>query len=430
MQPSQARNRSAFTLIELLVVVAIIGLLVSILLPSLSRARETAKSAACASYLRTFGTAFEIYASSNNGARSSSAFDYFRDGDVRKLGWVADVINLRVGAPGKMLCPTNRFQINEKVADYAGAAATGSVNPLRYPNGCAVPIVPIGNQSAEMWSKGYNTNYATTWHFSRGDPTAADGYGSNGSAADPSKCPLDGDGPLSEKHLGGGLATPDRIAVMGDSRAGDSSDSLVTQAYADAINAFADEHVIDVGEYTVESFTDGMSVDYSALTGVAGQMGHEFNDIVPLHNAGKSETGGFANVLFADGHVAAIRDTGGYGGEPDGSERIQGNPRQDVVRPAAGQAPPRRRKHRVSTWFGTDSPKSCPRRRAMETSESVRITCPKCSAVYRVDARNLLRLEQKRIACQRCRAVFEIPVLTRLKVPVDENQILAWLQGR
>jgi prepilin-type N-terminal cleavage/methylation domain-containing protein/prepilin-type processing-associated H-X9-DG protein len=318
MNQTQARNRIGFTLIELLVVVAIIALLVSILLPSLSRARDTAKSAACASYLRTFGTAFEIYASSNNGVRCSGAFDYFRDGDVRKIGWVADVINLRVGAPGKMLCPINRFQINEKVADYAGAAATGSVNPLRHPGGCVVPIVPIGNQSAEMWGKGYNTNYATTWHFSRGDPTADDGYGSNGSASDPSKCPLDGDGPLSEKHLGDGLATPDRIAVMGDSRAGDSGDSLVTQAYAEAINAFADKHVIDVGDFTVESFTDGMSVDYSSITGVAGQKGHEFNDIAPIHNAGKYECGGYANVLFADGHASAIWDTGGYDNEPDG----------------------------------------------------------------------------------------------------------------
>lgn len=66
----------------------------------------------------------------------------------------------------------------------------------------------------------------------------------------------------------------------------------------------------------------------------------------------------------------------------------------------------------------------------MGASESVRITCPKCKAVYSLDARNLLRLELKRIACQRCRAVFQIPVLSRLKVPVDENQILAWLQGR
>lgn len=316
MMELKNRRRSGFTLIELLVVVGIIALLVAILLPSLARARESAKASTCASYLRTFGTAFEVYASQDSSqTRSSGAFDHLRDGDVRSYGWVADVIRMKVGNPGKMLCPSNRWTVNEKVADYTGAAATGSANPNR-PH--VVPVVPVGPKSAEMWNAGYNSNYTTTWHFSRGDPTAADGYGSDGDTSDPSKCPRDGDGPLNGKHLDGAGVSADRIAVMGDSRAGDSKDSSVTADYANTINQFADQTVVNAGDFTVESFTDGMSVDYSSVTGDTGRKGHEFNDIVPLHNSKANDVGGYSNVLFADGHAEAIYDTGGLNDEADG----------------------------------------------------------------------------------------------------------------
>lgn len=59
-------ERSKFTLIELLVVVAIIGILTSLLLPSLGRAREVAKQAVCASNIRQNYLKIHMYSSEDN----------------------------------------------------------------------------------------------------------------------------------------------------------------------------------------------------------------------------------------------------------------------------------------------------------------------------------------------------------------------------
>lgn len=59
-------GKKAFTLIELLVVVAIIALLISILLPVLSKAKENGRRAVCLSNLHHLGQAFQQYLHDHN----------------------------------------------------------------------------------------------------------------------------------------------------------------------------------------------------------------------------------------------------------------------------------------------------------------------------------------------------------------------------
>src|SRR5262245_3010040 len=71
-------TRFAITLAELLVVVAVIGIMIAILLPTLARAREAANRAKCLSNVRQIGLALLAYTGENRGWFPAASMGLYR----------------------------------------------------------------------------------------------------------------------------------------------------------------------------------------------------------------------------------------------------------------------------------------------------------------------------------------------------------------
>ena len=141
MNLSQRSGRRGFTLIELLVVIAIISLLVSILLPSLNRAKRLARSISCLSNLRSVGLALSLYTAENdeillpgydqtvNHGQWPVLFTRFKEADTN-----IDVWNVRDTREGSTLYCSEWLSEDEKLLTNQGgwSGFLGSWYPTSY----------------------------------------------------------------------------------------------------------------------------------------------------------------------------------------------------------------------------------------------------------------------------------------------------------
>ena len=167
------RMMHGFTLIELLVVVAIIALLISILLPSLSRAREQARQVKCASLLKQWGLAMHMYADDSDQTFPAA----YTPGYNRDFRWMKNtkyraIMGLKPGntAPPGLLCPSAPdYEIQRHHVNHVYGVNRDM--PSRHGNAFTHrPSVMTPSQTFQMldstqyWTGGGRANYHIFWN--------------------------------------------------------------------------------------------------------------------------------------------------------------------------------------------------------------------------------------------------------------------------
>ena len=338
----------------MLVVISIIGILASITLPAIAKARAAARATQCASNLKDSGLALIGRSTSAPDEQFCTGnFDLVRDGVPTEIGWVSDLV-ARGSLPSEMMCPSNpstcasaiEQTLTLDVANFVKNACFDRLGSPALVNEMGQTVanvsrqivagsLPPGSQARaelidrEMLQESYNTNYAASWFLVRGELV----LDTSGNPSPVSSCsdlnPKNRGvtkGPLKLKVLGTCKAPTSTIPLLADASPAGFLSAQVGELQSGALYARAMVGGPIGNSLRIDTDADGIddfnSPFYMASPSFAN--GHPRTGPTGWHKTWSHDTrqdyrgvgvfhNGAANVLMADGSVQRFYDNNGDG---------------------------------------------------------------------------------------------------------------------